>query len=321
MHRLKMLPLAAILASLPMGGMGFEVLDDQLLSRVTAQEGIRFHVDANLWVDMAIEDTTGIPAKEAPRTARPPSPTALTEAGFVTVQGLWVKSDDITVDMEASRTKAGEWEGQLQITVDVASLLLSGGPNGLVRVGVAGSSLTAWQENANVRPEHSHRRSPTLHERGEHALATASDIAAIGAVRVQDLAAQVALGGKHKHFLHLTAEDFHLSMDQVAVIDASSSNETHNKGTVGIQHVQMRRLSLDTKVSLDNEAIVVEGEGGQFDVLLMGVGTGSYEGFQTHMGVDAPSSHGTTKAPWYTIGNLYLLDIDIAGSEMRISNR
>src|SRR5699024_7691811 len=114
MHKFKKLALAAAIASTPMMATSLELLDDDMLSGVTGQDGITIKLDANISVDMAIEDTSGARLADVITPAADPNdPDVVTEVytthgGFIVMKDLHVKSDGITIDIDSGSSGAGD---------------------------------------------------------------------------------------------------------------------------------------------------------------------------------------------------------------------
>ncbi|MDF1724267.1 MAG: hypothetical protein P1U59_07080 [Alcanivorax sp.] len=120
----KKLALAAAVASLPATGFSMEAMEDSALSGVTGQDGISMTLNGNITTDVWIEDTDGLDGLDG-------------NAGFMTIEGLGVNLNNVTVDIDAgSAGGTGAGTGVLQVAIGV--------PNDItinnLSIGVQGSS-------------------------------------------------------------------------------------------------------------------------------------------------------------------------------------
>lgn len=279
MHTFKKLALAAAIASTPMMATSLELLDDDMLSGVTGQDGIIINLDANLTVDVAIEDTSGATTAAG----------ASANGGFITLAGLGVNSDGITIEIDAGSHVTGSavpGGGVLVVGVKVDEVTISG-----IDVGVAGSSLEV--DNTSWANQDYNREAEGGLTRAGVAVGSYTTIVEVGDITLTDLNLAIELGPEASQFLTLSTQG---TLD--IAIEEFELTDPQGGGTLSVDNILVKGVDLDATVGITADGLVATTGGSNMDIALMGVSPGK--------GV---------------IGNLYLLNLDMAGTEVTISGR
>ena len=121
------LALASAIAALPMSGIAMEPLNDSALSDVTGQDGINITLDGNISTDLWFEDTHGHDA--------------FSNGGFLTVEGIGVSLDGVTLDIDVASDSTGANSGALVVTINSANPITMTN----LSIGVQGSSATGGE--------------------------------------------------------------------------------------------------------------------------------------------------------------------------------
>lgn len=281
MHTFKKLALAAAIASTPMFATALQPLDDITLAGVTGQDGISINLEANLSVDVAIEDTSGAELAGGVYTAN---------GGFITLAGLGIATggENITIDIDAGSSNDGSGSGVLVVGVHVDEVTISN-----IDVGVSGSSLAQdGGTNANVVPAGA-RDSATGLERAHTAVANNTSIVKIGDISLNDLNLNIELGPEASQFLRLSTAG---ALD-IEINDFELSDPTGG-GKLAVESILVAGIDLDAAIAITTNGLVATVGPSSMDVAMMGVSPGSG-----------------------TIGNLYLLNLNMADTEITISGR
>lgn len=348
MHMFKKLALAAAIASTPMLATSLELLDDAVLSGVTGQDGISIKLEANISVDLAIEDTSGAslgnklidnPDYDPNKADEQHSDYDLdynipksvlsaaeytTNGGFIVMKGLHVQSDEITIDIDSGSTGAGANKGVLVVGVEIDGLLVHGGETApgsgdykAFEIGVAGSSLAQGGTNANVIPATA-RDVSTGFERAEAAVGASTTIVSVGALNIGNVRAGIELGPEASQFMTLQTDAFNLDIAGFSITDPTSGTSLADMGVMGIQHIAIKNVEVDATVSITEDGLEVKSGDSSMDIALMGVGFGNTAGFTE---VTDPTYVTTGAEKWGTIGNVYLLNLNMADTTIAISGR
>lgn len=279
MHKFKKLALAAAIASTPMMATSLELLDDDMLSGVTGQDGIIVNLDANLTVDVAIEDTSGATTAAG----------ASANGGFITLAGLGVNSNNITIEIDAGSQVVGSavpGGGVLVVGVSVDEVTISN-----INVGVAGSSLEV-DEGQWANQEYNREADDGL-VRAQDAVDNFTTIVEVGDITLNDLNLAIELGPEASQFLTLsTGGTLDIAIEEFELTDPQGG------GTLSVDNILVKGVDLDATVGITADGLVATTGGSNMDIALMGVSPGKG-----------------------MIGNLYLLNLDMAGTEVTISGR
>lgn len=320
MHKFKKLALAAAIASTPMMATSLELLDDDMLSGVTGQDGITIKLDANLTVDLAIEDTSGAklagtwssngnydPNKADPNHADydpdyneparifDDNPVMTSNGGFITMKQLGINSSGITIDIDSGSSDAGAGKGVLVVGVEVPTVTISN-----IDIGVAGSSLAHGNTDVNANVVPADARVIGNGDNDGHGLARAK--AAIDdstrIVKVEDITLtgvnmDIELGPEASQFLALSTNGtLDIELNDFELTDPQGG------GTLAVEKIGIFGVDLDATVAITDNGLIATTGSSNMDIAMMGVSPGK--------GV---------------IGNLYLLNLNMDGTSVEISGR
>src|SRR5699024_2594185 len=198
-------------------------------------------------------------------------------------------SDGITIEIDAGSQVVGSavpGGGVLVVGVSVDEVTISN-----INVGVAGSSLevddTTW---AN---QDYNREAEDGLTRAEAAVGSYTTIVEVGDITLNDLNLAIELGPEASQFLTLSTQG---TLD--ITIDDFELTDPQGGGTLSVDNILVKGVDLDATVGITTDGLVATTSGSNMDIALMGVSPGK--------GV---------------IGNLYLLNLDMAGTEVTISGR
>lgn len=314
MHKFKKLALAAAIASTPMMATSLELLDDDMLSGVTGQDGITIKLDANLTVDLAIEDTSGAklagtwssndnydPDKADPNHADydpdyneparifDDNPVMTSNGGFITMKQLGINSSGITIDIDSGSSGAGAGKGVLVVGVEVPTVTISN-----IDIGVAGSSLAHGNTDvdANVVPSGA-RDIETGLSRAEAAIEHSTRIVKVNDITLTGVNMGIELGPEASQFLALSTNG---TLD--IELDGFELTDPQGGGTLAVEKIGIFGVDLDATVAITDNGLIATTGSSNMDIAMMGVSPGS--------GV---------------IGNLYLLNLNMDGTSVEISGR
>lgn len=305
MHTFKKLALAAAIASAPMMATSMELLDDGMLSGVTGQDGISIALDTNITVDLAIEDTSGARQADVTPAADPNEPPSVTEVytthgGFITMKGLNIIADNVTVDIDSGSSGAGADKGVLVVGVDIGELTVNN-----IDLGVAGSSLEQGGTNANVIPadardyETGLARAKAAVGESSSDMGTYTSVLKIDKLELKNSQMNIELGPEAENFLSLsTTKAIEVELDNFSLHDASANGG----GDLSVEKIYVKSSITDATVAILEDGLQVTSGGGSAEMALMGVGIGN----------------GADKT---TIGNIYLLNMESASSSITITGR
>lgn len=126
----KKLALASAIAALPAASMAVDYLDDEMMSGVTGQDGIRVTLDLNLQTDVAVHDTSGIggySGSAAVNASYTPDPdTNATPDGGSLVGGTYVATTVTAAGIAYVTTTAGAAPAQVVASGSAPVTLASG---------------------------------------------------------------------------------------------------------------------------------------------------------------------------------------------------
>src|SRR5699024_3846243 len=118
-------------------------------------------------------------------------------------------------------------------------------------------------------------------------------IVEVGDITLNDLNLAIELGPKASQFFTLsTGGTLDIAIEEFELTDPQGG------GTLSVDNILVKGVDLDATVGITADGLVATTGGSNMDIALMGVGPGK--------GV---------------IGNLYLLNLDMAGTEVTISGR
>lgn len=130
MKTFKKLALVSAIAALPMTGFAMQQMDDEALSGVTGQDGIRIGLGLNANLNVGIEDTDGH--------------ANATDAGLILLVGHSLVGD-VTIDIDAGTNLNGS---VLRLGIDIPTLTIQTGDI-YVAAGTDGSDVAAGIANVN----------------------------------------------------------------------------------------------------------------------------------------------------------------------------
>ncbi|PHR65070.1 DUF6160 family protein [Alcanivorax sp.] len=279
----KKLALAAAVAVAPMSALALEPMQDEALSSVTGQDGISMEINGSISTDVWIEDTDGLDGTGP--------------AGFMTIEGLGVNLNNVTIDIDAGSTggAAGANTGVLQVAIGI--------PNDItltnLEIGVQGSSATAG-ESADAGRLGLIGDSTTVLSVGTVTLAASDLIMQLGPD-----AGTPAAGSSN--FLELTG------VVGVELSDVQLFGGTSNAGWIGAETIAVTNLDLGAGAGTNVTTANLNAAG-----LLLTVGDGA-----TNVGVDISrltlGDNGVGQPGENPLGNVYLTGLDLAGTTVAIS--
>ena len=287
MKPFKQLALVSAIAALPMTGVAMQQLDDEVLSGVTGQDGISITLDtAQITSAIWLEDTTGF--------------TGYDEGGFIvlgsydsgsdTWSGLTMDLSGTTIEIDAASNSSGAGTGVLNVGISTANpLTLSN-----LSIGVQGNGeeVTGTGIAADIGRVGS--------------LADTTEVLSIGTLSIDALDLSLQLGPEAgtsapgaSPFLTIGSGSLNISLVDVQLFGGQT-----NTGWVGVDEISISGLDL----------------AGTTGNLVAG-------GLQLTMGNDATGiditlsrvSLGDAAAP--SLGNVYLTDLSLAGTQLTIAGK
>jgi hypothetical protein len=252
MKGFKKLALAAAVASLPAAGLAMQPMADEELSDVIGQDGISLEITADVDVDLAWEDTSGV--------------AGAVERGMVYLPGFNIDGT-IEIDIDAGSTNAGVAGGVLQIAIRLPDITASN-----FEVYVSGSS----DAGANYDGADGLSRFEGVATRVATDTPAISPVVSLGAITLAGLDLTVQLGEDAAQFALIeTAAPISIDVTNLVIVDEDLGGSLH------VAELSMEVDPDGTTIGIDDSAgggaagLVINAPASDQTIAMMNVGFGN----------------------------------------------